>query len=228
MKTYHVLNLGAGVQSTTLALMFNDGAIKNREGEVIKLDAAVFADTGDEPEDPGHSVYAHLEVLKGMLSYPVLTAQAKFSGVPRKLSETFIDGVTGAQRFAAIPAFVQDAVGKKGQGRRQCTREFKVSPIIPCILQQVLGLKPKQRVPPGITVVQYIGFSLDEVGRFWKMRDRLENKPPPKWQKFDWPLLRMDMTRGDCRKYLEPRFTYRVPRSACVFVLITQMKSGRT
>ena len=49
-----VLNLGAGVQSTTLYLWALDG--------LIHFDKAIFADTGDEPE----SVYAHLEFLRGL------------------------------------------------------------------------------------------------------------------------------------------------------------------
>jgi hypothetical protein len=50
-KQIHILNLGAGVQSTALFLMSLDGDLD------IVYDAAIFADTGDEPE----SVYVHLE-----------------------------------------------------------------------------------------------------------------------------------------------------------------------
>ena len=53
-KTYHILNQGAGVQSTALYLMFLDGEMDE------KLDYAVFADTQEEPE----SVYGHLGWLK--------------------------------------------------------------------------------------------------------------------------------------------------------------------
>jgi hypothetical protein len=45
-----ILNLGAGVQSTTLFLMLIDG-------DLPPVDYAIFADTGDEPQD----VYQHLE-----------------------------------------------------------------------------------------------------------------------------------------------------------------------
>jgi hypothetical protein len=40
---HHVLNLGAGVQSTALYLMFKNGNI------TPQIEAAIFADTGDEP-----------------------------------------------------------------------------------------------------------------------------------------------------------------------------------
>jgi hypothetical protein len=54
MNGSHILNLGAGVQSTTLYLM-------GCRGE-IHVDVAIFADTGDEPK----AVYAHLEWLKSL------------------------------------------------------------------------------------------------------------------------------------------------------------------
>jgi hypothetical protein len=47
---YHILNLGAGIQSTTLYLMDMDGELE------YNFDYAIFADTGDEP----HEVYKHL------------------------------------------------------------------------------------------------------------------------------------------------------------------------
>ena len=42
-KPIHVLSLGAGVQSTAVYLLAMEGE--------IHLDAAIFADTGDEPQD---------------------------------------------------------------------------------------------------------------------------------------------------------------------------------
>ena len=41
-NSLRILSLGAGVQSSTLALMIN-------KGEVSMVDAAIFADTGGEP-----------------------------------------------------------------------------------------------------------------------------------------------------------------------------------
>ena len=41
-KMLHILSLGAGVQSSTMALM-------SARGDLPKPDAAIFADTGHEP-----------------------------------------------------------------------------------------------------------------------------------------------------------------------------------
>ena len=55
-----VLSLGAGVQSSTLALMIE-------KGEVPMVDAAIFADTKSEQK----AVYDWLNWLEAQLSYPV-------------------------------------------------------------------------------------------------------------------------------------------------------------
>lgn len=60
-----VLSLGAGVQSTALALMASNG-------DMPPLDFAVFADTGWEPQ----SVYDHLSWLREELAFPVHVTSA--------------------------------------------------------------------------------------------------------------------------------------------------------
>jgi 3'-phosphoadenosine 5'-phosphosulfate sulfotransferase (PAPS reductase)/FAD synthetase len=59
-KALTVISLGAGVQSSTMALMAADG-------ELPKPDCAIFADTGNEPK----AVYRYLEFLKKVLPYPI-------------------------------------------------------------------------------------------------------------------------------------------------------------
>lgn len=80
----HILSLGAGVQSSAMALM---AAV----GEVTPMPAfAVFADTGDEPDD----VYTWLERLRQLLPFRVKIAHKPFgSWVPmenRRLSANII------------------------------------------------------------------------------------------------------------------------------------------
>ena len=55
-----ILSLGAGVQSTTLALMA-------AKGEIDPVDCAIFSDTQSEPK----AVYEHLERLRSTLPFPV-------------------------------------------------------------------------------------------------------------------------------------------------------------
>ena len=99
-----VLSLGAGVQSTTLALMAAHGEIGPMP------DFAIFADTGWEPR----AVYDHLDRLEPMLPFPVLRVSA---GDLR--ADIMAKSNTTGGRFAAVPWFLRMPDGGDGIGRRQ-------------------------------------------------------------------------------------------------------------
>ncbi len=65
-KTYRILNLGAGVQSTALNLMFLGGELDEQ------IDHAVFADTQEELE----CVCRRLDWLESLEGPPILSASA--------------------------------------------------------------------------------------------------------------------------------------------------------
>jgi hypothetical protein len=125
MREIHILNLGAGVQSTTLYLM-------SLHGKAPRFDWAVFADTGEEPQD----VYAHLRWLMS-LGEPGARPNAAQVYVPTilvgtagKLGDDLINGVrapgAGRARFAVIPAFTtKDGGLTVGRTKRQCSKEKK-------------------------------------------------------------------------------------------------------
>lgn len=217
MKTYNILNLGAGVQSTALYLLAMEGKITRSGGIPVIFDYAVFADTQEEPEDPGESVYKHLEWLKGLGGPPIII------GTAGKLGEHLFRGTrstgqgTRGDRFASIPCFTIGADGKKGKMKRQCTKEYKIEVIERAIRRQVIGLQPRQRIPLGVIVNQYIGISADEAGRMLRAQKRQDEKPI-KWVVFHYPLIQsLNWTREDCRTYLAGKVPHRVPRSACTF-----------
>ena len=199
--TYHILNLGAGVQSTALYLMFVNGEFDE------KLDYAIFADTQEEPE----SVYRHLDWLRSLGGPPILTATAG------KLGDDLINGKNSSGgRFASIPAFTSATPGQAGgMLRRQCTSEYKIDVCEKIIRRQVVGLEPRQRMPKGVKVVQYFGLSFDEPRRVSKVKNRFVGHPLAEGR---FPLYDLEMTRGDCVAYLrEQAIPHEVPRSACVF-----------
>jgi hypothetical protein len=134
-----VLSLGAGVQSTTLALMAAHGEIGPMP------DCAIFADTQDE----GAETYAHLEWLCGVLPFPV------YRPTRGRLSEAML----GGDDEARIPAFVEGS----GLAKRQCTRNFKIRPIRREV-RRLLGAGPRSYIAPG-SVEQWIGISIDEADR---------------------------------------------------------------
>lgn len=193
-----VLNLGAGVQSTTIFLMMLDG-------EIEPADVAIFADTGDEPRD----VYEHVERLKTAGGPEIVTVSAG------NLGDNLIDGVNSTgQRFVTIPAFLSagDDGKNSGLGRRQCTAEYKIEPIHKEIRRRV-GCVGKP-IPKGIEVVQVFGLSFDEPRRVARVRAQYEGRRG--WRS-EFPLFDDFLTRTDCVAYLRERWPHPVPRSACVF-----------
>ena len=103
-----ILSLGAGVQSSTMALMADAGEFG------VKPDAAIFADTGWEPEP----VIKHLEYLRTILSYPVYIVKKG------NIQDDILTALApGGNQFASAPFYTLNEKGKKGMGRRQCTRE---------------------------------------------------------------------------------------------------------
>jgi hypothetical protein len=203
VPTYHILNLGAGVQSTTLYLMSH----RQDEPELVpRFDFAIFADTQEEPR----AVYEHLAWLKSLGGPPIIEATAG------KLGDDLARGMNSTgQRFTSIPAFTLRPDGTEGIIRRQCTSEYKVKVIESVIRRQILGLPPRGRVPGDVRVIQYLGLSFDEPGRVARVMGRFRAKA---WTEARFPLYDLEMTRMGCLAYLErtaPEQT--VPRSACVF-----------
>ena len=62
MADLRILSLGAGVQSSTLALMIE-------KGEIPMVSCGIFSDTQSEPK----KVIDYLEYLKKQVSYPIYT-----------------------------------------------------------------------------------------------------------------------------------------------------------
>src|SRR6185437_8404632 len=95
-----VLSLGAGVQSTTLALMAAHGEIGPMP------DCAIFADTGWEPR----RVYEHLAWLETKLPFPV---ERVSGGNLRADLLANAKGMTAGKRSATPPLFVRGKDGRE-------------------------------------------------------------------------------------------------------------------
>jgi hypothetical protein len=195
--TLRALSLGAGVQSTTLALMAAHGEFG------VMPDCAIFADTQWEPA----AVYRHLAWLErgnpgsgsgAGLPFPVHRVTAG------SLRDAIVSKATGTKgRFAAVPFFTGDG----GMGRRQCTREFKLEPITRK-MRELLGVPKGRRVPAGVTVEVWIAISTDEVFRMKPARHA--------WQSNRWPLIEKRLSRWDCQRWLERQGYSVPPKSSCI------------
>lgn len=194
-----VLNLGAGVQSTTLLLM-------SCKGVLPKVDMAIFADTQWEPQ----RVYDHLGWLEGEASKHGIPVHRVTAG------NIYADQLDTDSRSASIPLFVLGRGGAKGMIRRQCSSEYKVKPIQKFLRSEVMGLKPRQRSPKEQVIEQWFGISHDEAGRAKRSDD--------KWAKFQYPFLNWPdamlpklYRRSDCIRWLEENYPeIDCPKSACI------------
>lgn len=191
-KNLRVLSLGAGVQSTAIALMM-------AHGEIEPAHRAVFADTQAEPA----YVYQHLTWLVPRLPFPVDVVTAG------NLTAEILAASRGeAKNNARPPFFVKNPDGTRGILRRQCTGDYKIDPINRHV-RQLLGVGPRRRVPKGKTVTQVIGISLDEAGRM--------KEPRHPWLRHEYPLVDRYLTRDHCVAWLRGH-GYPIPKkSACVF-----------
>jgi hypothetical protein len=175
-----VLSLGAGVQSTTLALAASRGDVGPMP------DCAIFADTQWEPK----RVRRHLDWLKTQLRFPVyeVTAGSIRDAIRDRRNTT-------GQRFAAIPWFILRPDGSVGMGRRQCTKEYKLQPINKEV-RRLLGVGPKGYIAPN-SVEMWIGISTDEVIRMKPSR--------VKFMRNRFPLIEAGMNRAHCNRWLAER-----------------------
>lgn len=185
----NIISLGAGVQSSTMALMA-------AHGEITPMpDCAIFADTGAEPS----AVYRHLNWLESVLPYRVHRVQ---SG---NLRDEILGAMAGSNRMDARPPFF---TASGGMLNRQCTQDFKILPIQKKV-GELIGHKPRSRWPLETMVKQWIGISQDEAQRMKPSR-----LPCVKHR---WPLIELDMTRTACLAWMYAHGYPRPPKSACTF-----------
>ncbi|WP_454917328.1 hypothetical protein [Xanthobacter sediminis] len=197
------LSLGAGVQSSTLVMMMVTG-------DLPWVDSILFADTGDESAlTLEHLVWLEAQVTR----YTNGRVEITRVGRGGRLSDRIRARASGAgsknnDRFVSAPFFTEGGKsGRGGQGKRQCTREFKLEPLDRA-RRGLLGYKPRQRIPVG-SVEVWIGISTDEVVR--------AGAAFAAWQVNRYPLLEQRMSRQDCMAWLTAH-GFPVPlKSACVF-----------
>jgi hypothetical protein len=189
-------SLGAGVQSTTMLLMAE-------AGELERPDCAIFADTGWEPKN----VYEHLERLKEAVTIPIHIVRNESARSVGNIREDHIRASRGEVSGLSQMPMYSDA-GKIGNSplMRSCTADYKVAPIEKK-LRALIGLKPRQRAPKAVVVIQRFGITTDEAQRM-----RLSGKA---WIENAYPLIDLRMSRHDCNKWLE-KHGWEVPKSACI------------
>ncbi len=213
-EVLRVLSLGAGVQSSTLALM-------SARGDLPKLDCAIFADTGWEPA----AVYQWLDWLETQLPFPVhrvrrpgpdlgVMSMAVASGETPRRGSSLPPWYVRMDQERTVLKVDEDGfeneyvIPEKGMLPKQCSKEFKTR-AVGRKLREMIGLEPGQRGPKEVAVEQWMGISQDEM-------QRMKSAEQP-WVRNVFPLIEKRMRRYDCLRWIESRQYPRPPKSSCIF-----------
>lgn len=222
-----VLSLGGGWQSSALLLM-------SCAGQLPKLDAAVFADTQNEmPETYDYLAYLDVQCAAAGIRLVRGTAGDLFADVEAKQGQ-------GMQ--PSLPVRVRDADGALQRvNGYTCSYDYKRR----VVTREVRRLCGPRGAWKQANVVQWIGYSMDEMSRM-KQDDECRcghkraphtgkrNKKPQghewgggcrqcgctsydPWRVNDWPLIQqLRMTRRDCHRWILANGHPPPPRSACI------------
>jgi hypothetical protein len=192
------LSLGAGVQSSTLALMIE-------KGQVPMVKAGIFADTGAEPE----AVYKWFDWLKTQVSYPMYKVKI---GDLYWHTLWFLNNMPLIDDGLSIPFFTKENT-KLGVGmmRRRCTYNYKILPVTMKI-RNLLGVKKHKKINKktnerGIDLL--LGISYDELLRMKQNKNKYFNNI--------YPLVDLKMSRQNCIDWMKKNYNKIPPRSSCIF-----------
>ncbi|MEV2239444.1 hypothetical protein [Micromonospora sp. NPDC049891] len=241
-----LLSLGAGVQSTVLALMAADGTLP-------KVDGAIFADTGWEPR----KVYDHLDRLAKVLDAAGIPLYRVSNGNLRH------DSLDPAHRYASVPYFVLGPTGSctrcdgsgsvnpgevTGEGQPMPGEDpmwwspeapAEENPTTLCPLcngtTRSLGMGRRQctseykLAPIGRKVRELLGAAAPDFRRVPKGRvaeqwigfstdeiGRVSDKDGVSYIRKRYPLLDLGMSRKDCQRWLAARGWGDTAKSACI------------
>ena len=160
-----------------------------------KADIAVFADTQDEAS----YTYQHLAAMREFGRKHGIPVHVTTAG---KLSADTLN----RPRFVSVPLYTGNDGKREGMLRRQCSREYKITPIAKFVRAH-LGYEPRQRIRERVTAL--IGISIDEAHRM-----------KPSWFSWitnRWPLVDAELTRRDCKQILRDAGLPIPEKSSCVY-----------
>lgn len=225
MSKLRILSTGAGVQSSTLALMAT-------HGDIEPIDFGIFADTQSEPKE----VMKWLDWLETKVNFPIYRVtrgslyedqltlrisgnrtcvKGKIPAYVKGLSPDwpYYDVDEASPRREELIKFNNEFMGPPkykdsiGMFGRKCTSDYKIS-VIEKKVKELLGINRFSKKNPHM-VDQLIGISVDEAQR---------EKPSKRSEiKHVFPLLDLYMTRNDCLNWMKNHGYPEPPKSACIF-----------
>ena len=189
-----IISLGGGVQSSTLCMMVETG-------EIEKPIAAVFADTGHEPQ----AVMDYIDWLDGECDFPVVRVQYA------DLGDDTIGLLHGKQtRGSTPPLFIASGKKRAGMLPRQCTHKYKIAPVQMWVKENVFGIHRRAPWPLDRTIDMHLGITTDEM-------ERMKESGRPALR-HTFPFIDdLNMSRADCLAWAAKHGAPQPPKSACYF-----------
>ena len=192
LNMIQVLSLGMGVQSSCMALMAANGEIEP------KPDLVVFSDPGWESE----TTYKYAYWLQKKLEMLGMNVVFTHNG---NIRQDLIRAANEGTRVASLPFFTLAPNGTTGMVMRQCTMDYKITPVRKAI-KSYLKVKTSREIKEPVTL--WMGISTDEIERVKSSNE--------KWIVNRYPLIEKIMNRLDCMNWLS-RNGYPVPpKSSCI------------
>jgi len=177
--TSKIFSFGGGVQSTAVMVL--------QAENVLHYDKFIFANVGDDSENPGTLEYIENVSKPFMEKYGIEFVEL---GSPRRDGKTLYQYAMTAKRSSGMVVYL----GDHGPGHRECTVQYKI--------KNIERYKKKNGVA-GCT--QGIGISLDEY-------QRMRNDPA-----LEYPLIEMEITRRQCIRIIQGAGLPVPPPSSCWF-----------
>jgi len=186
-----VISCGGGRQSSALVVLA-------AQGKIGVVDAALFANVGDDSEHPATLAYVH-DHLKPWSDSHGLPFHVLHKTLRDGTTETLLGRLTRpGSKSIPIPVRMS-ATGPPGH--RSCTADFKI---------RVIGKWLKAHgASTGNPADVLIGFASDEA-------HRVSNRADP-WEVPAYPLLDLRLNTEDCKRLVESVGLPTPPRSACYF-----------
>jgi hypothetical protein len=186
------ISYGGGVQSTALLVLAATGR--------IDFPVFLFANTGDDSEDPATLDYLHRYAEPYAAAHGI--ALHELHRIRRDGSVETLRGRLTREGSRSLPIPVRMSNG--APGTRSCTADFKI---------KVVGRWLKQQgASPATPAVVGIGISLDEI-------QRVNNRRAMPYEIPVYPLLEQQppLRRHDCERIIAAAGLPIPPKSACWF-----------
>ena len=193
-----IVSFGGGIQSTAMLVLAAQGK--------IKFDRFMFANVGDDSENPGTIKYMEEVSIPYAKKHGIeieILQSANKEGVKR----TIYDEVTNKGRDI-IPV----RLGNGAPGNRTCTNDFKIR----VLHKRLRELGASKKTP----FTQLIGISIDEIRRVRDTSGVL-------YAKLEYPLVDLHYSRLMCVMLIEKEGLPIPPKSSCWFCPFKKLEEWR-